>query len=56
MFKSLADPNHINYERDLNKNLEIFPFARFSKLWKAIEIDLKETKTTKIFKPIFLTI
>ena len=37
-------------ERFLNKNLESFPFAMFSKLWNAIEIDLKETKSAKIFK------
>ena len=34
----------------LNKNLESFPSTKFPKLWNAIEIDLKEIKSAKIFK------
>ena len=37
-------------ERVLNKNLESSPSAMFPKLWNAIEIDHKETKSAKIFK------
>ena len=53
MFKSLAEPNRrksYKLERVLDKNLETFPSAMFLKLWNAIEIDLKETKSAKIFK------
>ena len=53
MFKSLAEPNRTKsykLERVLNKNLESFPSAMFPKLWNEIEIDLKETKSSKIFK------
>ena len=53
MFKSLAEPNRIKsykLERVLTKNLESFPSAIFPKLWNAIKIDLKETKSAKIFK------
>jgi len=53
MFKSLAEPNRTKsykLERVLNKNLESFPSAMFSKLWIEIEIDLKETKSRQIFK------
>ena len=52
MFKSLAEPNRTKsykVERGLNKNLESFPSAMFSKLWNAIEIDLKEIKSAKTF-------
>ena len=52
MFKSLAEPNRTKsykLERVLNKNLESFPSAMFPKLWNKIEIDLKETKSAKIF-------
>ena len=48
MFKSLAELNRTKsykLERVLNKNLESFPSAMFP-----IEIDLKETKSAKIFK------
>ena len=47
MFKSLAEPIRTKYklERGLNRNLEMFP-----KLCNAIKIDLKETKSAKIFK------
>jgi len=51
MFKSLAEPNRTKLyklERVLNKNLDSFPSAMFPKLWN--EIDLKETKSAKIFK------
>ena len=51
MFKSLAEPNRTKsykLERVLNKNLESFTSAMFPKLWNAIEIDLKETKSAKI--------
>ena len=53
MFKSLAEPNRTKsykLERVLIKNLESFPSAIFPKLWNEIEIDLKETKSAKIFK------
>ena len=53
MFKPLAEPNRTKsykLERVLNKNLESFPSAMFSKLWIEIEIDLKETKSRQIFK------
>ena len=53
MFKSLTEPNRTKsykLERVLNKNLESFPSAMFPKLWNAIEIDLKETKSAKTFK------
>ena len=45
MFKSLAEPNRTKsykLERVLNKNLESFPSAIFSKLWNAIEMTLKK--------------
>ena len=51
MFKSLAEPNRTKsykLERVLDKNLESFPSSVFPKLWNAIEIDLKETKSAKI--------
>ena len=54
MFKSLSEPNRTKsykLERVLNKNLESFgKSAMFPKLWNAIEIDLKETKSAKTFK------
>ena len=53
MFKSLAEPNRTKsykLERVLNKNLGSFPSAMFPILWNTIEIDLKETKSAKIFK------
>ena len=52
MFKSVAEPNKTKsykLERVLNKNLESFPSTMFPKLWNEIEIDLKETKSAKIF-------
>ena len=45
MFKSLAEPN-----RTKSYKVERVPFAMFPKLWNAIEIELKETKSAKIFK------
>ena len=63
MFKSLAEPirtKSYKLERVLNKNIESFPSAMFPKLWNAIEMDLKETKSAKVFKQrvimIYLTI
>ena len=53
MFKSLAEPNitkSYKLEWVFNKNLESIPSAMFPKLWNAIEIDLKEIKSTKIFE------
>ena len=53
MFKSLAEPNRTKsykLERVLNKNLESFLSAMFPKLWNEIGIDLKETKSAKIFQ------
>ena len=53
MFKSLAEPNRTKsykLEPVLNKNLESFPSSMFPKLWNEIEIDLKETKSAKMFK------
>ena len=53
MFKSLAEPNRTKsykLERVLNKKLQSFSSAMFPKLWNEIEIDLKETKSAKIFK------
>ena len=53
MFKSLAEPNRTKsnkLERVLNKNQESFPSTMFPKLWNAIEIYLKETKSAKIFE------
>ena len=53
MFKSLAEPNRTKsyeLERVLNNNLESFPSAMFPKMWNEIEIELKETKSAKIFK------
>ena len=50
---NLALPNRTNsykLEQGLNKNLERFPSAMFPKLWNAVEIDLEETKSAKIFK------
>ena len=37
-------------ERVLNKNLESFPSAIFPELLNEIKIDLKETKSAKVFK------
>jgi len=48
-----SEPNRTKsykLERALNKNLENFPSAMFPKLGNAIEIDLKETKSAKMFK------
>ena len=53
MFKSRAELNRtksFKLERVIDKNLERFPSSMFPKLWNAIEIDLKETKSAKIFK------
>ena len=50
-FQNIAEPNRTKsykLERVLNKNLESFPSAKFPKLWN--KIDLKETKSAKIFK------
>ena len=50
--KSLAEPNRTKsykLERVLNKNLESFSSAMFPIWWNEIEIDLKETKSAKIF-------
>ena len=51
IFKSLAELNRTKsykLERVLYKNLESFPSLVFPKLWNAIEIGLKETKSAKI--------
>ena len=59
VFKSLAEPNKTKsnqLERVLNKNLESFSSAMFPKLWNAIEIDLQETKSAKIFKERVISI
>ena len=57
MFNSLAEPNRkksYKLERVLFKTLEYFPFALFPKLWNSIELELKETKSAKLFKKIIL--
>jgi len=36
-------------ERVLFKTLEYFPSALFPKLWNSIELELKETKSAKLF-------
>ena len=49
----ITEPNRTKsykLERVLNKNLESIPSAMFPKLWNAIQIGLKETKSAKIFK------
>ena len=59
MFKSRAERNRTKsykLERVINKNVESFPSAMFSKLWNAIEIDLKESKSAKIFKQRIINI
>ena len=53
MFNSLAEPNRIKsykLERVLLKTLEYFSSALFPKLWNSIELELKETKSAKLFK------
>ncbi len=45
MFQSLAEPN-----KTKSYKLEPVLNAMFLKLWNAIENDLTETKSTKIFK------
>ena len=52
MFNSLAEPNRAKYklERVLFKTLECFPSALFLKIWNSIELELKETKSAKLFK------
>ena len=40
--------NHI--KRVLFKTLECFPSTLFPKLWNSIELELKETKSSKSFK------
>ena len=45
MFQSLAEPN-----KTKSYKLEHVLNAMFPKLWNAIENDLTETKSTKIFK------
>ena len=59
MLKSRAERNRTKsykLEQVINKNLEIFPSALFPKLWNAIEIDLKKTKSAKIFKQRIINI
>ena len=60
MFNSLAEPNRTKsykLERVLFKTLEYFPSALFPKLWNLLELELKETKSAKLFKrKIFKTI
>ena len=46
----ITEPNRTKsykLERVLNKNLESIPSAMFPKLWNAIQIGLKETKSQK---------
>ena len=53
MFNTLAEPNRTKsykLERVLFKTLEYFPSALFPKLWNSIELELKETKSAKLFK------
>ena len=57
MFDSFAEPNRtksykLSYklERVLLKTLECFPSALFPKIWNSIELELKETKSTKSLK------
>jgi len=53
MFNSLAEPNRTKsykLERVLFKTLECFPSSLFLKLWNSIELELKETKSEKLFK------
>ena len=53
MFNSLAEPNRTKsykLERVLFKTLECFPSALFPKLWNSLELELKETKSAKLFK------
>jgi len=38
------------HKRVLFKALECFPSALFPKLWNLIELELKETKSAKLFK------
>ena len=59
MFKSSAEPNRTKsceLERVLNKNLESFLSAMFPKLWNEIGIDLKETKSAKLFQQRIINI
>jgi len=53
MFNSLAEPNRaksFKLLRVLFKTLEYFPSALFPKLWNSLELELKETKSEKLFK------
>ena len=53
MFNSLAEPNRTKsykLERVPFKTLECFPLAFFPKLLNSIELELKETKSAKLFK------
>ena len=53
MFYSLAEPNRTKsykLEPVLSKSLECFPSALFPKIWNSIELELKETKSTKSCK------
>ena len=53
MFNSLVKPNRAKsykLERVLFKTLEYFPSALYPKLWNSLELDLKETKSDKLFK------
>ena len=52
MLNSLTEPNRTKsykLERDLFKTLEYFPSALFPKLWNSLELELKETKSAKLF-------
>jgi len=53
MFNSLAEPNRTKaykLERVLFKTLEYFPSVLFPKLWNSLVLELKETKSAKLFK------
>ena len=52
MFNSLAEPNRsISYKRErvFFATQECFRSALFPKLWNSIELELKETKSAKLF-------
>ena len=57
MFNSLAEPNRTKsykLERVLFKTLEYFPSVLFPNLLNSLELELKETKSAKLFlKKIF---
>ena len=53
MFNPLAEPNRTKSyksERVLFKTLECFPSALIPKIWNSIELELKETKSAKLFE------